>query len=190
VISRTLSLKAVLLWIIALFVAGCTFQSTQYEFVKNLVSKNKDSRPNKNWLVEWDGYQRTVYAVNGSNFILFGDEFGAQLMFQGAQVTYMKGLFPKAPDKEISVTASSDMSGVSLEYEITSDMVKEYHRCSFWSPSKSNALQEPNRSLWLQICTHLNSTYQNKRWLNNKGELVRAEYFLKRDYPPVKVSIL
>ena len=54
----------------------------------------------------------------------------------------------------------------------------------------ANADKEGNASLWVQNCSYENFQYQNRRWLNELGQLVRVEFLLKRGYPPANIYIL
>ena len=183
-------LRATLLAFAAVSCAGCSFHSTQYEFVKSLVFKKEDSGPKKNWIIEWNGLRTPVYAVNGPGYVLFVDEFGVQLKYQDAQITDAKGLLPKEQGQEIAVTVTLFDDGVTLGYRFVGEEIEEVHSCSLWQQATKNADKESNTSLWVQNCSYENFQYQNSRWLNELGQLVRVEFLLKRGYPPGNIYIL
>ena len=72
-------LRATFLALAAVCFAGCNFHSTQYGFLKTLVSQKEDSGPKKNWIIEWNGLRTPLYAVNGPGYVLFADDGGVQL---------------------------------------------------------------------------------------------------------------
>ena len=183
-------LRATLLAFATVSFAGCNFHSTQYEFVKSLVSKKEDSGPKKNWIIEWGGLRTPVYAVNGPGYVLFVDEFGVQLKYQDAQITDAKGLLPQEQGQEIAVTVTLFDDGVTLGYRFVGESIEEVHSCSLWRQPTENANNEASTSLWVQNCSYENFQYQNRRWLNELGQLVRVEFLLKRGYPPANIYIL
>jgi len=181
--------KNVLIAIAAISVAGCSFHSSQYEFVKSLVSK-EERGPKKNWIIEWNELRTPVYAVNGPGYVLFVDEFGVQLKYQDAQITDVKGLLPQEQGQEIAVTVTLFDDGVTLGYRLVGESIEEVHSCSLWRQPTENANNEASTSLWVQNCSYENFQYQNRRWLNELGQLVRVEFLLKRGYPPANIYIL
>jgi hypothetical protein len=183
-------LRATLLSFAVVSFAGCNFHSTQYDFVKSLVAKKEDSGPKKNWIIEWNGLRTPVYAVNGPGYVLFVDEFGVQLKYQDAQITDAKGLFPTERGEEIAVAVTLFDDGVTLGYRFVGESIEEVHSCSHWRQSIENADSEASTSLSVQNCSYENFQYQNRRWLNKLGQLVRVEFFLARDYPPANIFIL
>jgi len=182
-------LRVTLLAFAAVSVAGCSVHSTQYEFVKSLVSK-EERGPKKNWIIEWNELRTPVYAVNGPGYVLFADEFGVQLKYQDSQITDVKGLLPEEYGKVIAVAVTLFSEGVRLGYRFFGESVEEVHSCSLWLPSTENSSKEANRSIWVQNCSYENFQYQNRRWLNELGQLVRAEFLLERGYPPANIYIL
>ena len=183
-------LRATLVAIAAVFFAGCSFHSIQYEFVKTLVSKQEESGPKKNWIIEWNGLRTLVYAVNSAGSVFFVDEFGVQLKYQGSQITGVKRLLPREEGKEIAVAVTLLGDEITLGYRFLGESTSEVHSCSLWIPSTEIANKEPNFSMWVQNCSYLNFKYQNRRWLNEMGQLVRLEYLLKRGYPNANIFFL
>ena len=183
-------LRATFLAFAVVSFAGCNFHSTQYEFVKSLVSKKEDSGPKKNWIIEWNGLRTPVYAVNGPGYVLFVDEFGLQLKYQDSQITGVSGLLPMEEGSEIVVAVALLGDGVTLGYRFLGESMSEVHTCSLWIPSTENINNEPKVSMWIQNCSYLDFKYQNRRWLNEMGHLVRLEYLLKRSHPHAKIALL
>ena len=173
-----------------LYSAGCSFHSAQYEFAKSLVSKKEAGGPKKKWVIEWSGLRTPVYAINGQDYVIFADEFGAQLQYQGSQVIYIKGLLPSGRGNEVTVLVTPLNYGVKLSYQTRGEFIEEVHNCSFWLPTTENTKSATNASLWVQNCSHQDFQYQNRRWLNEGEQLVRAEFFLKRGYPSANIFFL
>ena len=168
-----------LLAVALLSVVGCSFHSTQYEFVKSLVSKKEESGPKKNWVIEWSELRTPVYAVNGPGYALFVDEFGVQLKYQDSQITDVEGLL----SREIAVAVTPLVDGVKLGYRFLGESMEEVHSCSLWLASTESSNKDANTSTWVQNCSYLNFKYQNRKWLNELGQLVRLEFLLMRGYP-------
>ena len=183
-------LGLIFLSVAAVSASGCSFHSTQYEFVKSLVSKKESNGPKKNWIIEWNGLRTPVYAVNGVGSVFFVDEFGVQLKYQDSQITGVEGLLPSGEGKGIAVAVTLVRDGVKLGYRFLGESTREVHSCSLWMPTAENINNEPTGSMWAQNCSYLNFKYQNRRWLNEMGQLVRLEYLLKRGYPQANIALL
>ena len=179
-----------LLALAAVSVAGCSVHSTQYEFVKSLVTEKEERGPTKNWIVDWNGLRTPVYAVNGSGSVFFVDEFGVQLKYQDSQITEVRGLLPREEGNEIAVSVTLLDGMLKLGYRFLGESLSEVHTCSLWIPPAENTDNESNVSMWVQNCSYLNLKYQNRRWLNEMGQLVRLEYLLKRGYPHANIALL
>jgi hypothetical protein len=185
-----LRLLGLFLAVAAISTSGCSFHSTQYEFVKSLVSNKESTGPKKNWIIEWNGLRTPVYAVNGVGSVFFVDEFGVQLNYQGSQITGVEGLLPSGESKRIAVAVTLLGDGVKLGYRSLGESTREVHSCSLWVPTAENNNNEPKVSMWAQNCSYLNFKYQNRRWVNEMGQLVRLEYLLKRGYPHANIELL
>jgi hypothetical protein len=138
--------------------------------------------------VEWT--PTPVYAVNGVDSVFFVDEFGVQLKYKDSQITGVEGLLPSGESKGIAVAVTLVGDGVKLGYRFLGESTREVHSCSLWMPTADNTSNEPKVSMWAQKCSYLNFKYQNRRWLNEMGQLVRLEYVLKRGYPHANIALL
>lgn len=183
--SRRLSI--ILFAITGLAGAGCSFHSTQYEFVKGLVSK-EESGPTKNWLIEWNGLRTPVYAVNLSGFVVFADEFDVQVKFEDSQITYVKGILPAGEDKELVVSVEQRDEKIALIYRITGEFTQEEHLCSQWQRSPEG--DSAGIYSWVQNCSYNDSTYQNRRWLNDLGQVTRLEMLMRFGSPFANIFLL
>ena len=183
-------LRVTLVAVAAVSFFGCSFHSTQYEFVKSLVSKKEKGGPKKNWIIEWNGVKTSAYAVNGPSSVFFVDEFGVQLKYQDSQITDMTGLLPKDQANGLAVAVTLLGDGVKLGYRFLGESTSEVHSCSLWLGPIAKTEKEPSTSLWVQNCSYRNFKYQNKRWLNHLGQLIRLEYLLKRGYPNANIYLL
>ena len=179
--------RAVLFMLAVTSVGGCSFQSTQYEFVKSLVSKKEESGPRKNWVIEWNGLRTAVYAVNAPGYVLFADEFGAQIKFQSGQITLAKGLFSSEPFKEITATIAQQEERITLTYRFGGGLAVEIHKCGRWQQLGGNVDRAPKGYLWEQDCVYNEVAYKNSKWLNELGQLSGLELRLRHEFPMLNV---
>ena len=110
--------------------------------------------------------------------------------FRYSQITVIKGLEPKDQTNGLAVAVTLLGDEVKLGYRLPGESASEVHSCSLWLVPIENTEKKLSTSLWVQNCSYLNFKYQNRKWLNQLGQLVRLEYLLKRGYPNANIFFL
>ena len=164
---------------------SCSFHSNQYEFLQSLVARG-ESGPTKNWMVEFNGVQTPVYAINGLNYLLFADEFGLQIRYQDSQLTYAKGLLRD----ELFISADRENNAVALTYATLAQRFGETDSCSSWAESLGEESQDSALTLWVQQCAYEELTYKNSVQTNSSGQVISLEFMVTPRFPSVRIFYL
>jgi hypothetical protein len=70
--------------------SGCSFHSNQLEALKTIF--RKDSGPEPQWRISWEGLTADVFAVNAGSSIFFANSDGILVHFNGAFVEKIEGV--------------------------------------------------------------------------------------------------
>ena len=84
-------LNAVLI-IVAVFISGCVVQSKQLNTLINLTKDPKFDISDAAWTLRYSGYESIVYAISTENGILFSNNSGDQVLFDGWVITDVIGV--------------------------------------------------------------------------------------------------
>jgi hypothetical protein len=141
-------------------------------------------------VIEWDGQRVPVYAVNGDDYVVFVDEYGVQVDYRGGQITYAKGLFSDFPNKEIVISIEELDERVQLRFPPGEALGQGPHVCNLWRKTNEDVAVGLEEVLWSQGCSYDGRTYDNRKWLNDLGQLVRLEFLLEPGLPPVGIFFL
>jgi hypothetical protein len=62
-----------ILMLIIFFINACSFQSKQYNFLRNILEQKKMESIVPNWVINWTGIKINIYAINSKNRIFFAN---------------------------------------------------------------------------------------------------------------------
>ena len=82
--------QALVLLLFYLFGAGCSFHSNQLDALKTVF--RKDSGPEPQWALSWEGLTEKVFAVNAGPSVFFANSDGIVVHFNGLFVEKIEGL--------------------------------------------------------------------------------------------------
>ena len=155
--------------------SGCnvSLQSSQYEFVKNLVNPEQPVAE-KNWQVTWVGRVYPVYAINHDGGIYFADEAGLLVSFDGSQVTSLT--LPGRQNKKVAQITKvfSDDGAISLQFQNENDRRVGNHRCSSWESIETQV----GTIGWDQQCRGESGMYTNEIRANEQNQVVALKQVL------------
>jgi len=172
--------KYIILLMLAHQLTACSVQSNQYNFIKSLISENKNYiGPEKNWTASWTDQKFDVYAINIGNQILYTGS-GANIFFKNKQIYKVTGLFPN--DSVLGI----QFNNPNLEYflnnkRISSDLCQNLKTVSVEVQSEKHS----------QICfgEKTGETYENQIITNSDDLITFLEFKLHPNYPSLKLSI-
>ena len=76
-------------------VFGCSFQSKQYNLIRDTLSNRNIDGPTPNWVIDWVGMKIRVFAINSENQIFFANYDDYFLVFDGWQIIEAVGFLPQ-----------------------------------------------------------------------------------------------
>ena len=160
--------------------SSCSFQSSQYDFVKKVMGKeNITVRPKKNWTLEWMQKETDLYAVNANNKVIFADNL-INIFFENMQIYKITGLFPNNLDLEIKRIDQG------LEYFLDGKIVTS----DFCELAKLNSANNSNAS-YSRVCYEeiTKEKYENQVNVNSDGLLISMAFKVHPSYPLLQLSI-
>lgn len=173
---------------LASLLSGCnvSFQSNQFNFVKGMFSQ-KASRPEKNWEVHWQGRTYPVFAVNHDGGILFTDEQGLLVAFDGWQITQVWSSHVKNEKIAVIEKTTADDGTILLGYEDGNKNQLALDSCQAWD-------RIPDIG-WEQACTSATRAgasgagYTNTIDLNANGELIALRFMILPSTDFMQISL-
>ena len=174
-------LQKVIIVLIFSSLIGCSFQSKQYNFIRNTLSNRNIDGPTPNWVINWVGMKIRVFAVNSKNQIFFANYDDYFLVFDGWQVTEAIGFLPQK--NVIKIEANNN----NLTY-ILNNKVVITDSCESWSVSID---KKTNFIFHQQICYAAESDYNytNLIFLNDESQIIALKYKIYPDYPPIQITM-
>jgi hypothetical protein len=169
--------KITTLLIILIQIASCSFQSSQYNFVKEILNNNAANGPQKNWSVMWLNKTIKIYAINLDNQIIFADE-NINIFFKNKQIYKVTGLLQNNEIIEIDVTDQG------LIYSLN-NMVLRMDVCEEYISSSNSINTKISR-----ICNNMvdGDYYKNEVILNNEGQIIQLLFKIHPNYAVLKLS--
>ena len=161
------------------FVVGCSFNSSQFNFVSSFLNKKSQAKvPEKNWMIEWDNKKIQIYAINLKNQIVFADE-NVSIFFNGEYIYKITGLI--SSDTDINIKHD----GSKIEY-ITDDQVIAKHLCE----SMKTIYTIESLTTKTQRCSRASKKpeYTNEIILNSENMIISLIFVIHPDFPKIKIS--
>tara|TARA_B100000902_G_scaffold286524_1_gene272608 strand:- start:429 stop:953 length:525 start_codon:yes stop_codon:yes gene_type:complete len=161
------------------FVVGCSFNSSQFNFVSNFFNKKSEvNAPKKNWMIEWDNKKIEIYAINLKNQIVFADE-NVNIFFNGEYIYKITGLLSSVTEINIK------HDGNKVEY-ITDDQVIAKHLCE----SMKTSYTIESLTAKTQRCAQVSNKqeYTNEITLNSENMIISLIFVIHPDFPKIKIS--
>tara|TARA_B110000003_G_C16599442_1_gene515024 strand:+ start:203 stop:730 length:528 start_codon:yes stop_codon:yes gene_type:complete len=161
-------------------ISSCSFQSTQYDYVMNMINTNeKSSGPKKNWILKWKDYESDVYAINVQDQIVFANE-KVNIFFKDKQIYKVTGLL----SNNSVLTIIYDKLGLSY---LIDDKIVSYDLCDERELVYS---QDGSRS-YFQECYNEYSQiiYENKIIMNGENEVIGIINNIHPNYSILRLNL-
>ena len=174
-------LQKVIIVLIFSSVFGCSFQSKQYNFIRNTLSNRNIDGPIPNWIIDWVGIKIRVFAVNSENQIFFANYDDYFLVFDGWQIIEAKGFLPQKNVIKIEANDNKLTYILNRKTLITDS-------CESWSVSID---KKTNFILHEQICYAAGTDYNytNLIFLNDESQIIALKYKIHPDYPSIQLTL-
>ena len=174
-------LQKIIIVLIFSSVFGCSFQSEQYNFIRNTLSNRNIDGPTPNWVIDWVGMKIRVFAINSENQIFFANYDDYFLVFDGWQIIEAVGFLPQKNIIKI------EANGNNLTYILNKKAVTT-DSCESWSVAID---EKTNFILHEQICyaEGTDDNYTNLIFLNDESQIIALKYKIYPDYPPIQLTM-
>ena len=163
-----------------LTLTGCTFRSTQLESIMRLLSPKVDTMVNYRWALDVGGETHNVYAVGLESGIMFTNETGVYLTFDGWSFRALGGL--ERTNNLIEIVDYDSVRVVRSRYD-SLELV-----CDTWS----QMVQSNNALLgYEQDCSaETGEVYRNVIRLSPQGAITEIEQVVTPDGETAKIYLL
>ena len=162
---------------LTIFLTGCIVQSRQLNGLFELISESPVDISANSWLVSYSDYESIVYAVSTSKGILFTNNFGDQVLFDGWTVRMVQGMGPR----RINVSISNKEN---QRFFKGGDRTISNHRCDQWEQQKN---QEMVR--YTQYCSDTQG-YTNSILVNEDGDISVIRQIVDQRYTALTLTKL
>ena len=89
---RVFSISNLTLITVSVFLSSCIIQSRQLHGLLELINEPPVDFSTNSWLVRYSDYESIVYAVSTQEGLLFSNNFGDQVLFDGWTLRMVKGM--------------------------------------------------------------------------------------------------
>ena len=162
---------------ISIFLSGCTIQSRQLNGLLELIKEPPMDLSAKSWLVRFSDYESIVYAISTSQGILFSNNFGDQVLFDGWTLRMVKGM----GRRQINISISDKENIRSFK---RGDRTLSNHRCNQWEQQKNRGAVR-----YTQYCSGSQS-YKNNILVNENGDISVIRQIVDERYTALTLTKL
>ncbi|MED6332239.1 MAG: hypothetical protein VX605_01710 [Pseudomonadota bacterium] len=181
--TRWFCISAVLISTIflnACAVSRVSFYVPQVQFLSSLIFNRDTALEDAAWNLYWLGEERPVHAVNVSGHILFANESGDLIQFDGWQVIRSDNLLPGARIATVQTT------NTGLRY-IENSLIVSQDVCVDWKMNTGNSAEAVK--VYTQTCDSEGDSYINEIHLNELDELTKLIFKIHPEYPSLILQL-
>ena len=181
--TRWFCISAVLISTIflnACAVSRVSFYVPQVQFLSSLIFNRDTALEDAAWNLYWLGEERPVHAVNVSGHILFANESGDLIQFDGWQVIRSDNLLPGARIATVQTT------NTGLRY-IENSLIVSQDVCVDWKMNTGNSSEAVK--VYTQTCDSEGDSYINEIHLNELDELTKLIFKIHPEYPSLILQL-
>lgn len=156
------------------------FYVPQAQFLSSLIFNRDNTLEDAAWSLYWIGEERPVHAVNVSGHILFANESGDLVQFDGWQVIRSDNLLPGARIATVQTT------NTGLRY-IENSLIVSQDVCVDWEMNTGNSSEAVK--VYTQICDGEDDSYINEIHLNELDEITKLIFKIHPQYPSLVLQL-
>lgn len=171
--------KFTIMSLILFVLSSCSFRSTQYDFLRQILVANQEDKPTPGWVIEWSGLMYDAYAINHQGTIYFVTANEHLIGFRDKGIFQVRGF--NAIATEIKIELSNNRVIFNSDNE-----VKRIDYCDPWE-KKSDS--ENNIQFENQVCFAAGSDYnqyENSIYYN-KDKIIGLRFKIHPEYPAIKL---
>ena len=157
-----------------------SFYAPQIQFLSSLIFNRDNTLEDAAWSLYWIGEERPVHAVNVSGHILFANESGDLVQFDGWQVIRSDNLLPGARIATVQATNNG------LRY-IENSLIVSRDVCVDWEMNTGNSAGAIK--IYTQTCDNEDDSYINEIHLNELDEITKLIFKIHPQYPSLVLQL-
>ena len=173
-IFTTFSLTIIALTIV---LSGCIVQSRQLNGLLELIRESPEDISANSWLVNYSDYESIVFAVSTSEGILFLNNFGDQVLFDGWILREVKGMGRRQIN--ISISDNKNIRNFKRGNRSISN-----HSCDQWRQQKNQRVVR-----YSQFCSNKRD-YENTILVRENGEISLIRQIVDESYTALTLTKL
>ena len=162
---------------ISVILSGCIVQSRQLNGLLELIKDPPIDLSTNSWLIRYSDYESIVYAVSTSEGILFSNNFGDQVLFDGWTLRKIQGLGRRRINMSIS-------DNKNVRYFKRGNRTISSHRCDQWEQQKNLGVVR-----YTQYCSDRQG-YKNSILVNENGDISVIRQIVDERYTALTLTKL
>jgi hypothetical protein len=139
-------------------IGGCSVQSSQLSTIMDFINTSSKDIPLDGWFVKYAGYEAIVYPVSLPQGILFSNQAGDEIMFDGWSVRRVRGMGISGPAYH-----SSDIGNKRTIKRGSRSLA--VHNCNIWQQR-----QQSGKKQFIQYCKG-DKVYSNSILVDKEGSI-------------------
>ena len=162
---------------ILVVLSGCIVQSRQLNVLQELFKDPPLDLSENSWLVRLSDYESIVYAVSIREGILFSNNLGDQVLFDGWTLRKVQGM----GSRQINMSISDNKN---IRIFKRGDRIISHHRCNQWKQQKKLGLVR-----YTQHCSEKNR-YKNIILVKENGDISMIRQIVDERYTALTLTKL
>ena len=164
--------------LITCFISGCSLQSKQLDFAKEIFLGSNSKEMTPSWIMNWGGFSFEMFAINYEKNIIFANDDGLLVIFDGKTITRVEGLLPN--NEIMGIRSLND----NYEYFIGNEILFDL-KCDDWR--KTHQDDSYNLNLLNQACNY-DDEYLNEITKNHDNQIINIKYKINPNYPHLRLQ--
>ena len=162
---------------ISVVLSGCVIQSRQLNGLLELIKEPPMELSTNSWLVRYSDYESIVFAISTQEGILFSNNFGDQVLFDGWTLRMVKGM----GRHQINLSISDNKNIRSFK---RGDRTLSNHHCNQWEQQKNLGVVR-----YTQYCSDRQG-YKNTILVNEDGDISVIRQIVDERYTALTLTKL
>ena len=162
---------------ITVILSGCIVQSRQLNGLLELVKDPPIDLSTNSWLVRYSDYESIVFAVSTQEGILFSNNFGDQVLFDGWTLRKVQGMGRRRMNMSI-------LDNKNIRTFKRGDRTLSNHRCNQWEQQKNGGVVR-----YTQYCSDRQG-YKNSILVNENGDISVIRQIVDERYTALTLTKL
>ena len=162
---------------ISIVLSGCIIQSRKLNGLLELIKDPPMDLSTNSWLVRYSDYESIVFAISTQEGILFSNNFGDQVLFDGWTLRKVQGL----GRRQINMSISDKKNIRSFK---RGNRTISSHRCNQWEQQKNLGVVR-----YTQYCSDRQG-YKNSILVNENGDISVIRQIVDERYTALTLSKL